>query len=630
MTASVSSLRSTSFVSIPSILLGVCAALAGCGSPSQQPGAKDAGSDVGVQEVDTGGGGPDTGSDTDVASTSGMIGPAGGVVTSPSGAAVSVPAGALTAPAAIAVAVVPLGTATAPAGLPALQAAVSPASDVVALTPHGQTFSTPVTVRIPFQQALAAGAGSQPLHLYTAAPGGSWSEVTGARVVGAAVEADVAHFSFFIVGFEAPGQMLPESQGRKLDLLFMVDNSQSMTPLQQKLLQNFPVLMQVLKSLPGGLPDIHIGVVSSDMGAGQVTAIAQCTPGGNMGILQHTPRITGCTPPQDAYIAATQGEATKNYDGTIEDAFSCIAALGQGGCGYEHQLESVAVALGARGTAPAENAGFLRPDAALAIVLITNEDDCSAPPDTLLFDTTSMLVSDPLGPNQSYRCNEFGHLCGGVRPPRVGNLGDMVTLADCHSAEDGTLNRISDYVALFKGLKPDPSMVSVAAITGPVTPYTVTWIMPLVTTDPSPWPNVEHSCMQNSGEYADPAVRIGDLVTAFGGNGSLYSICGDSFGPALTQIGSTVAGQVSRCLVTEVVDATGAAPALRPGCAIYESVPAGAGMRTETAIPACGGATPADPCFGVNANAGCGAGAELAITRTGAVPAGGVLVVRCQ
>jgi hypothetical protein len=53
-------------------------------------------------------------------------------------------------------------------------------------------------------------------------------------------------------------------------------------------------------------------------------------------------------------------------------------------------------------------------------------------------------------------------------------------------------------------------------------------------------------------------------------------------------------------------------------------------MRTETAIPACGGATAADPCFGVAANTGCGAGAELTITRTGAVPSGGVLVVKCQ
>ena len=45
-------------------------------------------------------------------------------------------------------------------------------------------------------------------------------------------------------------------------------------------IENFPVLMQVLQSLPDGLPNIHIGVVSSTMGAGQFADIPQCPPGG--------------------------------------------------------------------------------------------------------------------------------------------------------------------------------------------------------------------------------------------------------------------------------------------------------------------------------------------------------------
>ena len=39
---------------------------------------------------------------------------------------------------------------------------------------------------------------------------------------------------------------------RKIDLLFMIDNSQSMLPLQAKLLMQFPVFMNVLKMLPTG------------------------------------------------------------------------------------------------------------------------------------------------------------------------------------------------------------------------------------------------------------------------------------------------------------------------------------------------------------------------------------------
>ena len=55
---------------------------------------------------------------------------------------------------------------------------------------------------------------------------------------------------------------------RNLDVLFMIDNSASMHLSQANLLRNFPTFMNVLKELPGGLPNIHVAVVSSDMGAG--------------------------------------------------------------------------------------------------------------------------------------------------------------------------------------------------------------------------------------------------------------------------------------------------------------------------------------------------------------------------
>ena len=74
----------------------------------------------------------------------------------------------------------------------------------------------------------------------------------------------------------------------------------------------------------------------------------------------------------------------------------------------------MARALGADGAPPpAQNVGFLRDDAELAIVLLTNEDDCSAPPDTTLYSLNGAQqnVANPLGPIANYRCNQFGHLC---------------------------------------------------------------------------------------------------------------------------------------------------------------------------------------------------------------------------
>ena len=56
-----------------------------------------------------------------------------------------------------------------------------------------------------------------------------------------------------------------------LDILFMVDNSPGMDPKQTALTQSFSQLIQQAQQIPGGLPDLHIGVISSDMqeGAGR-------------------------------------------------------------------------------------------------------------------------------------------------------------------------------------------------------------------------------------------------------------------------------------------------------------------------------------------------------------------------
>jgi hypothetical protein len=71
----------------------------------------------------------------------------------------------------------------------------------------------------------------------------------------------------------------------KLDVVFVVDNSGSMTEEQQKLVDNFPLFIQQLEQLPGGMPDLHIGVVSSDVGIG--TNGGGCDENGDRGIFHN-------------------------------------------------------------------------------------------------------------------------------------------------------------------------------------------------------------------------------------------------------------------------------------------------------------------------------------------------------
>ncbi len=402
-----------------------------------------------------------------------------------------------------------------------------------------------------------------------------------------------------------------QTLNRDIDIVFMVDDSNSMAPLQKKLKTNFPAFMDVLKALP--LPNVHIAVISSDLGAGKTGAPGCNATGGDQGKFQFAQKDpVVCANAQlkagQNYIANINGLA--NYTGDISDAFSCIAGLGDTGCGLEHQFGSVLRALGADGSgAPMENAGFLRQEAWLAVILITNEDDCSAPRDSDVFNSNSRYVSDPLGPLTSYRCNLVGHTCDGAAPPK----GPGGPFNNCVSNENGQLLRVADVVAGIKGLKADPSKILVAAITGPPKPYTVANTGTPNNDDTAPaWPEVGHSCTQPDGTYADPSVRIWQWIQAFGGNGVFESICNASFTPALQGIAEEIGKKIgSQCVEGNILDTTGVpwtGGATGPDCTVTDHAYAANGDRVDVTVPSCAsvGAASTATCWTLAAgDAGC-------------------------
>ena len=270
---------------------------------------------------------------------------------------------------------------------------------------------------------------------------------------------------------------------RNVDLLFLIDDSSSMKLSQDNLRRNFP--------------DLHDRAQESSRWLAQrphrdrVVGHGRRRPGGRRlrtasknGIFQYAPR-GDCTSTGLAdnatFISDVNG--VRNYTGNLEDVFTCMAALGQSGCGFEHQFAAIARALGADGQAPpSENQGFLRPDAYLAIVMITNEDDCSASPGFPLYDQSNTTIDSSLGPPIGFRCNEYGHICDGVHPDRHAPNDDVNatrTYDSCVSAEDGALLRVADIAAGIKKLKTDPdNQIVFAAISGFATPYTVHWKSP--------------------------------------------------------------------------------------------------------------------------------------------------------
>jgi hypothetical protein len=410
-----------------------------------------------------------------------------------------------------------------------------------------------------------------------------------------------------------------ESVNSDLDIIFMIDNSGSMREEQDNLGRNFPVFMSALEGLPEGLPNLHIGVLSSDLGAGRFAgaAVEGCTRvGGDQGIFQAAPRGRGgtCTSaPKTGNFISVNG-AKQNFDGSVSDALSCIAALGIRGCGYEHQIGSIWRALGGDGDVPAANRDFLRDDALLAIVIVTDEDDCSAPDDTDLFDPSQTLITDPLGPIDSYRCNEFGHLCNGVPPPRTTAA---TNLMNCQSNENGKLMRVADFVTFFKSLKASPDDVIVAAITGPVTPYSVELVRARDRGNELE-PRIVPSCMSSNGSAA-PAVRIQQFIEGFGVNGTIESICDGDFSPAMARIGDKIAGRIRhQCLEAPPVDRDTTRPGIQANCEVYEETTTTGGV-IRTSIRACDDTEP--PCWRIEPDSTCpGTGSEVVVDR-GATPA---------
>ena len=420
----------------------------------------------------------------------------------------------------------------------------------------------------------------------------------------------------------------PASLENKLDVLFMVDNSSSMTELQAKLITQFKSFMDPLKRVPTpdgsgvALPNIHVAVVSSDTGPGEFEGKKEfgCGHRGDQGQFQfapHGPCTTSplhTTPTQQTFLSASMNQTVTNFDGDISAAFGCIAALGDQGCGFEGQLKSARWALDPFNT-PDTNVGFLRDDATLAVVLITNEDDCSVPDDSDLFDPNQKLMSDPYGPFWSFRCNEFGHLCnidGTMQPPPRGPADH---LQGCVSNETptGRLTKVGDEVAFLKGLKADPSRIVVAAITGLPTDYSIEMIKNK--DDVEYHPNVKPSCGVEGGEHGDPAVRIMQWVNAFGDHGLAESICADNFQDALTAIANRIAVSIGpQCVGGQLMDRDPSTPELDPECQVTDVYTDDQRHEHQTALQACA-VNPAPPCWSLVDDPKCPGAKLLKVTR---------------
>jgi len=375
-----------------------------------------------------------------------------------------------------------------------------------------------------------------------------------------------------------PGGYFPQTKEKKVDMLFVIDDSISMLDDQLELKQRISELVEALRvdddQIPAidpatctetnragcNIPSIRVGVTTTNLGAGAFivdeagTRQFPCDSpealpafinptgiGGNLGKLRNfstlssfpAPAIDNSTsPPVDSNVdCGLGGKDFIDYDSEatppvanvpaangdpVEDVISaiqCLSTVGGQGCFFEQPLEAAKRALD---PALGLNPGFLRDDALLSVIIITDEDDCSTPRPDLngtatagpeIFATEVVTIrkipengipvaNDPdnpdgkqdfVGPSRtgkydpatgtlglygSFRCFEQGVKCEDWEGPidarnHVGPIDETT----CAAAPEGygLLTSVSSYVDFFRSLKPDPSRVLVTVFAGPTT-----------------------------------------------------------------------------------------------------------------------------------------------------------------
>ncbi|MBT8467550.1 MAG: hypothetical protein KJN97_02270 [Deltaproteobacteria bacterium] len=399
-------------------------------------------------------------------------------------------------------------------------------------------------------------------------------------------------------------QNVPVNPQRAVDLLIVIDDSPSMLEEQAKLQAQVPRLVDLLVTGAVGddaveefppVESLHVGIITPDMGYSSVPPASPppvvgvnfdptraCTANGENGFMQ----IQGLAGEPGECSAQTLPEGTRylNYPGDANqtELISDVTCLTQqtDGCGFEQQLESILAS--DRNTA---NSGFSREDALLAVIMITDEDDCSTT-DPLVFDTEARPPQD--NPIQGPLTSSMGN------PPE-----ELQFNLRCFAHKDKLVD-LQRYIDGIANLKGDPSQVVFAAIAGIPEEQDLDCDAANTAADryacildeertpamkevPNPVNNDERTqqltpaCDAGAAGVAFPARRIVETMQGLANSGTgvgtvVESICASDYAPALNAIVDRIAAALRQLCLPRPL--TRNAQNL-VGCEVREVQPAG-------------------------------------------------------
>lgn len=285
----------------------------------------------------------------------------------------------------------------------------------------------------------------------------------------------------------------------QIDILWVIDNSNSMCQEQDALTTNFATFIEGLAEINA---DFNMAVVTTDMSESGDRGRFNDRPGPIGPECSGDVAPLSCTPRQDPVLHSSDyliDDATGQIDvARLQEDFRCIATVGtvSGGAGFERGLDAMRAALSAD-LLDSANAGFRRPGAWLAIFFLTDENDCSHGGALDLVDANDCeYLRDDLIPVQSF-INQISSLEG---------------------TEDGDRVLVAGIIGPDNGRRP-------------VRPET-----------PQP------SCSGPRGT-AFAGYRYEEFISAFGERGVQADICNDSFSVALDQIARVIQANLAvKCL----------------------------------------------------------------------------------
>lgn len=362
-----------------------------------------------------------------------------------------------------------------------------------------------------------------------------------------------------------------------VDLVFVVDDSESMRDEQASLAAQFPKLIAMLTSGDtddDGVTDIvpaqslHLAVVSTDLGLPGVSGFDGCEGLGDDGLFRNTasPDVAGCSAQTYEPPFLTYEQEAGDDPAQLATDLKCLATLGVDDCTIEQPLESLLKAVwpgadpsvtfvtdsngdsgfGQAGPG-APNGDFVRGiggTSVIAVVVVTDKEDCSI--------RKPELLAPGASPN---------------------GLGTRCFFESLRGQESG-LFQVDRYIQVLKALRPgQENLVIFGGIVGvPQQLVAPEAVAPFDLQDPRQaaafhdtllsapelqesiddkgTPDVlsddslRPSCDRGADGKAFPPRRIVQVAKGFGANGFIESICQDDFSAPIRRLVETIARQL--------------------------------------------------------------------------------------